>query len=575
METADAEGNRSGTWPRSSTSVGGFEQGKWTTALRSSPAQGLNPGPMTQPQTERPGWIDQRTMAGLPDIVPAKILRKPRLARGFFILAGMINLSADPGTQVSMRKLPMSSKLAFGTGQVAEGIKTTVFNTFALFYYNQIIGISATLTALALGIAVLIDALTDPAAGYLSDRTRSKWGRRHPWILSAAIPMSICLYMLFNPPADMSEGFYFGWLIVTSVLLRLFLTLYYIPHMALGAEMAHDYIDRSRVFSYSTMFGWVGAWGYWFFAMSFFFATAEDGTHGMYRPEQYQPFSLLAAVLAASAIGICCWGTWKEIPHLRVVTSAAAISMKNFGTQIISVLTNASYLRIIVGLTLGTLVLAIEGVFNAYMGIHFWGLATEDLRWLALAVALGLPIAFVGTPIITRLLDKKMTLVSAAVLGIVSANVFIILRLLDLLPENGHPFIIWCVLIPGFVTGVIGPIILITVNSMFADIADEQELETGERQEGIIYSARAFVLKATGALGGVFGGIGIDLIAFPEKAEPGTVAPDVIFNLGLIAGPVTSIFSFAGLILYLGYKLDYARVMEIKAALDARNAGKE
>jgi Na+/melibiose symporter-like transporter len=63
---------------------------------------------------------------------------------------------------------------------MAEGVKTRVFNTFVLFYYNQIIGISATLTALALGIAALFDALSDPVAGYLSDRTRSRWGRRHP-----------------------------------------------------------------------------------------------------------------------------------------------------------------------------------------------------------------------------------------------------------------------------------------------------------------------------------------------------------------------------------------------------------
>lgn len=464
----------------------------------------------------------------------------------------------------------MSSKLAFGTGQVAEGIKTTVFNTFALFYYNQIIGISATLTALALGIAVFVDAITDPAAGYLSDRTRSRWGRRHPWMLSSALPMGICLFVLFNPPAEMSDTFYFIWLVISAVLLRLCLTLYYIPHQALGAEMAHDYIDRSRVFSYSTMFGWVGAWGYWFFAMSFFFTTADDGTHGMYRADQYSGFSLLASVLAVSAIFICCIGTWKEIPHLREITSDAKTSLQNFGSQLWSVLTNPSYLRIIIGLTLGTMVVAIEAVFNAYMGIHFWGLATEELRWLALAVALGLPVAFIGTPILTRLIDKKMTLVSMAVLLIIGGNLFIVLRLLDLLPANGHPFIIWCVLIPGFLAGVAGPIILITINSMFADIADEQELKTRERQEGIIYSARAFVLKATSALGGVFGGIGIDLISFPEKAEPGTVDPDVIFNLGLIAGPVTSIFTFASLVLYIGYKLDYGRVMEIQAELEVR-----
>ena len=195
------------------------------------------------------------------------------------------------------------------------------------------------------------------------------------------------------------------------------------------------------------------------------------------------------------------------------------------------------------------------------------------LRWLAVAVLLGLPFAFVLAPVLTRLIDKRFTLMLSAALAIINGNLFICLRLFtDLLPPNGDPVIFWCVMSTGFVGGLSGPIVLIMINSMFADIADEQELETGERQEGIIYSARSFALKATGALGGIFGGIGLDLIAFPRQAQPGTVDSDVIFNLGLIAGPVTSIFSLLGLVLYLGYRLNERRVLEIKAELEERRA---
>ena len=162
-----------------------------------------------------------------------------------------------------VRKLPLSSKLGFGVGQMAEGVKTTVFNTFVLFYYNQIIGISATLTALALGFAVFFDALSDPVAGYLSDRTRSRWGRRHPWIVASALPFGLSLALLFNPPDGMGDYFYFTWLLAASIAVRLFLTLYHVPHLALGAEMAHDYVDRTRVFGYGTVFSYIGGFGFW------------------------------------------------------------------------------------------------------------------------------------------------------------------------------------------------------------------------------------------------------------------------------------------------------------------------
>jgi len=105
---------------------------------------------------------------------------------------------------------------------------------------------------------------------------------------------------------------------------------------------------------------------------------------------------------------------------------------------------------------------------------------------------------------------------------------------------------------------------------MFADIADEHELETGERREGIIYSARSFALKATGSLGLVIGGALLDFIAFPRGAEAGSVPQDILWNLGFVQGPATSVFTLCGLVLYLGYKLDRHRHAEIVAELSAR-----
>jgi len=114
------------------------------------------------------------------------------------------------------------------------------------------------------------------------------------------------------------------------------------------------------------------------------------------------------------------------------------------------------------------------------------------------------------------------------------------------------------------------PVIYITINSMFADISDELELATGERQEGIVYSARAFAGKAAAALGTIIGGFALDFIAFPRNAVPGAVDADVIFNLGLFQGPITSVFSLGGLVLYLGYKLSRSRHEEIAMELARR-----
>ena len=99
--------------------------------------------------------------------------------------------------------------------------------------------------------------------------------------------------------------------------------------------------------------------------------------------------------------------------------------------------------------------------------------------------------------------------------------------------------------------------------SMFADIADEHELETGERREGIIFSARSFANKATASAGLVFGGVLLDYIDFPRGAVTGEVSEEIVWQLGFIAGPATSIFTILGVLLFFRYKIDRARHREI------------
>ena len=98
------------------------------------------------------------------------------------------------------RKLALSTKAYYGIGQFAEGLKNTSFGLFVLFYYNQVLGVSGTLCGLALGIALIFDALSDPLAGSISDNWRSRLGRRHPFMYAAAIPLALFFYALFSPP---------------------------------------------------------------------------------------------------------------------------------------------------------------------------------------------------------------------------------------------------------------------------------------------------------------------------------------------------------------------------------------
>ncbi len=471
------------------------------------------------------------------------------------------------------RTLPFSSKLGFGVGQTAEGITLAVFGTFTLFYFNQILQVSGALTGLALGIALFFDAITDPLAGSISDRLKTRWGRRHPLIALSAVPLALCIIALFNPPDDMSEWFYFGWLVTFAVLARLFLTLYHIPHLALGAEMAHDYLDRTRVFAYSQLFGTLGAAGFGFLMLTYFFPSTEQSPHGMLNREGYPPFAWCAAIGIIVSIGLFMWGTFKEIPHLpeaRFAVEERLTAGRLFG-EIMTAFSNRSFFMLFAGLFCAVIMLGIEGTFMVYMYVHFWELPTESMRWMGPTAIAALPISIALAPLLTRRYDKRRILIGLSTIIILNTNVMICLRLFtDVLPANGTPELLTILLSFVFIGGLAGPAVMVTLNSMFADIADEQELLTGERHEGIIFSARSFAFKAAGALASVLGGIGLDLISFPRGASPGEVPEDILFMLGMVAGPLTSIFGLLILLFYLGYGLTRARVEEIQTILTLR-----
>ena len=475
------------------------------------------------------------------------------------------------------RRLPLSSKLGFGVGQVGEGITTVIFGTFTLFFYNQVIGVPASLTAVALAVAMVFDAVSDPLAGSISDRLNHRWGRRLPLMAGSALPLSASILALFNPPSGMHEFFYFGWLLVFAVLARLFLTLYHVPHLALGAEMADDYTERTRVFSYSQAFSTLGTAAFPFLMYSLVFPTPEDGTHGLLNAAGYPQMAGIAAAAIVTTIALCVWGTKKEVPHLPSwQPDQERFGLRRLWREVRLALGSRSYRMLLFGMIIILLVISVEATFIPYLFVHFWELPTEQLRWIGPTTLLGLPLSVALIPHLTKLFDKKKLLIGLGLIVQVNLNILLLLRLFtDLLPENGDPLLFVFFLCSAFVSGLISPAMLVNFNSMFADVADELEFRAGVRQEGVIYAARSFCAKAAGGLAAILGGVALDLIAFPRGAEVTEIAAETVRHLGLVAGPPVLVIGVASTTFFFFYELSRERMAEIGEALARRRAQAE
>ena len=170
-----------------------------------------------------------------------------------------------PGALASAALPPVSwrMKCAFGLGSSAESIVITTTSAFLMLFYNQVRGLDAAGIGLVLAIGLAVNAVFDPLVGSWSDHTRSRWGRRHPFMFASIVPAALLFYGLFNPPAGLGPTGELVWLAVFNVLLLQAMTLFHTPHLALGGEMSEDYLERSSIMSVNTFFLWIGDTAGW------------------------------------------------------------------------------------------------------------------------------------------------------------------------------------------------------------------------------------------------------------------------------------------------------------------------
>lgn len=475
------------------------------------------------------------------------------------------------------RKLALSTKLTYGVGQLAEGLKNLSFGLFLLFYFNQVLGVSGTLCGIALFIALLFDAVTDPMAGSLSDGWRSRLGRRHPFMYASAPPLGVAYWLLFSPP-ELGEWGLFVWLTVFAVLTRGAMTLYHVPHIALGAEMTENFEERTSIVGYRTAFGVLG--GLLASALGFgvFFASSEQFPNGQLDASQYPPYALLLAVLMVTTIWISALGTQKEVPHLLPPPRGHGPFRltRVFGETWLA-LQNVSFRWLFAGVIIVFVMVGVDGALGLYMNTYFWELRPGEILLIVVAAPLGIVL---GTPL-TRYLHRHFDKKPAVVWGTAWWGCWqilpVALRLVGWFPENGTPTLLWTLAVIRFIQGAGVVQALVSFGSMMADVADEHELASGRRQEGIFFGAVSFSNKAASGLGTALGGIGLDLIRWPKGPEIRTAAdvpPETIVQLGIFYGPLVAGFAVVSVWCYAHYQLNRQRHQSILDELRAIRAAR-
>lgn len=467
----------------------------------------------------------------------------------------------------TVKKLPIPTKLSFGAGSLAFGLKDQAFGAFLMIYYNQVIGLPAAWVGLAMFVATLANAIADPLIGQWSDHFKSRLGRRHPFMYASALPLAIGYLLLWAPP-DAAHAVQFVWLLATLILVWVAIAAFEVPSAALMAEFTDDYAERTSLSLWRTIFLALGLIGGAIVALKIFLVPTPEQPIGQLNPAGYEQFGMASAIVMLVVILVATRGTQDRIPTLA--PPKPRVAGENMLSNLKLLAMDRAYMSLVGCIFLFAIGGGLIATFDTYVRTYFWQLSASQLASIAGVGGLG---AIVGLVIAgaTKGLDKRNLLVSAYATALVASLLLLVLALLDVVPRDGTKLMPWIMLQTAAVSAAVA-IGLVIAGSMLADVADHMELKTGRRMEGLMFAALIMVQKAVTGMGNFLSGVLLTVIGFPEKADPATLDPVIIEQLGWAKVYGLGIFVSLALVVVMFYPITRQTQARTAAALRAGNA---
>ena len=404
----------------------------------------------------------------------------------------------------------------YGIGQISPAVKGNLLGAFLLYYYNQVLGLSPGLAGLALAVSLVVDAVSDPMLGYISDHTRSRLGRRHPFIYASLLPSAVFYYALLTASFGTSQTALFLQLLVLVTGLRLAWTFYQVPREALGAELSKDYHQRNQLHGLNSFFGWIGGAGIAYATQAYFLGGSYDNEAG------YRELAVWGTGIIFATSVLFTVGTHRNIHELEQPKESRPTRLADIRHEILETLSHRSWLVLFfAGVVFSVYVGLIEGL-GIYFNRFLWEWAPADVAIFsiaALAAAMGISV-FAGT--LAKGWDKKQLAVRLFVISIVLGPLLLLLRLADLwlgiqlLPPNGPKYgpLWWVMLVHTSATAGIAVLAWILVGSMTADVVEDSQRQTGKRSEGLFFAGPNLVQKCISGLGFVIKGSILTAVGF-------------------------------------------------------------
>lgn len=448
-------------------------------------------------------------------------------------------------------KIPVKQKVAYGLGAMSTNVAVNSFSNMTLLIYNSGLGVNPVLLGVAQFVPRLWDAVTDPVMGNLSDNTRSRFGRRRPYIFVGAFALGLAFALLWMIPKGWNEYLAFGSILVVSLLFFTAVTLYDVPRGALGLEMTDDYHERTRLFAYGSFLINVGAlttpWLYFLATRKMF----KDEVEGMKYVGLFMGTLMLLGGLVCALI--CKERKSEQVKHQAKVKFWDGVRMTG---------RNRTFLWLLAVVLPVTIGFYFVNGFSQYIMLYYvYGGDKSAASVLmgsvgTLWAALSLPGVFLMTYIATRIGKSKTVMLFLVVMAVGNS-------LKTVCYSTAHP---WLILIPTASLSLGMLVLFSLVYAMLADICDEDELKTGKRREGSYQAVYGWWWKIGISAGLLVSGLLLKTTGFNEKIA--VQSESTLFWLRFWEISLPSAMCLLSVLLLMKYPLTEQRAYEIKALLE-------
>lgn len=428
--------------------------------------------------------------------------------------------------------LPLKVKLGFGIGDLGGNLFFTAMGFYSLFFLTDVVGIGSALAGAAILLGKFWDAVTDPMMGYISDRTRTRWGRRRPYFLFGALPLLLTMWAFFSlPDFTKAQTAGFLWATLALCLLNTAYTVVNVPYGSLTPELTRDFKERTALNGFRFSFAVIGT-----ILGAAVVQPVVDLVGDAHRG--FSAVGLLFGVVMAGTI-LTTFFSVRE-----TAAESAPKPKEKFFTTFLAVFRNSTYTRLAAVYTLN-----ITGLtFVQTMLVYYFKYIYQNEGMTSIAMLLLLGIAMLCVPIsvlVSKHIGKKRTYQLA--LGILTLSC---LAMFFFAHTLGMSFTLGVMVFAGVGIGI-G---YVPPYAMLPDVVEVDAIRTQSRKEGAYYGMWTFFSKIGIALAAALAGLFLGLAGFIPNVAGQTGA--TLFTIRLLIGPVPAAIFLCGILLVERYPLD-------------------